>query len=382
MRASINLLFVLCLAGVVLCLAGVASADPRVESGEPERPGFDELVLTIDFLGVGASTVSGPTRRTLRVRADGRMQLERSHPLLHFPTCRGRATRTEVDRLARLLPSKLPGTVGPTFTRPDPEGRSSFRLARKRGESFDGAEGLVSALEAAELTPLAGVLEGLARRLIATRGCAESQLQGRVVVRPLSGRFEVLVATESGEVTVAEPLASALRALKGYPVVVSGDLGVEGALQRARLLDPRPVRLRGEATRLGAKPGLRLRRGHALQAIGPRRSVLAAAHGHRVQVSGWRFRSGLLLIDSVGAQANEASTARRRQAEVAKHSSEDALRVLHVSRTRGLALVQASRGGRIGWIPSSKLRWSERAQLPPPEGSRSLSDALDFGKQK
>lgn len=366
MRPTISLV-------LILCLAGIALADPRVE---PEGPAFDELVLTIDYLGVGASTVSGPTRRTLRVRADGRMQLERSHPLLHFPTCRGRATRTEVDRLTRLLPASLPGSVGPAFTRPDPAGRSAFRLARKRGDSFDGAEGLVSALEAAQLTPLAGALEGLARRLIATCDSSETQLRGRVVVRPLSGRFEVLVATDSGEVNVAEPLASALRALKGHQVVVSGALGVEGALERAQLLDPRPVRLKGEAVRLGSKPGLRLRRGRSLQAIGPRRSVLAAARGHRVQVSGWRFRSGLLLIDSVGAQAAEATSARRRQADVAAHPADAGLRVLHVSQTRGLALVQASGGGRIGWIPRGKLRWSEGAQLPPPEGSRSLSDAL------
>ena len=68
-----------------------------------------------------------------------------------------------------------------------------------------------------------------------------------------------LVATESGEVSVAEPLAGALRALKGYPVVLSGEVGVEGSLTRGRLLDPRPARLRGQATRLRTKPGLRLR---------------------------------------------------------------------------------------------------------------------------
>ena len=374
MRVSISLF-------LLLCLGGLALADPRVEPGETREPGpagFDELVLTIEYLGVGASTVSGPTRRTLRVRADGRMQLERSHPLLHFPTCRGRATRTEVERLVRLLPAKLPGAVGPEFRRPDPAGRSAFRLARKRGESFDGAEGLVTALEAASLEPLAGVLEGLARRLIATRDSAEARLEGRVVVRPLSGRFEVLVATEAGEVSVGHPLASALRALKGYPVVLSGEVGVEGALSRGRLLDPRPVRLCGEAVRLGTKPGLRLARGRSLQAIGPRRTVLGAARGHRVEVSGWRFSSGLLLIDSVGAQAATATEARRREAGVASHPREAGLRVLHVSHARGLALVQASGGGRIGWVPRAVLRWSEGAQLPPPEGSRSLSDALDF----
>jgi len=370
MRASLCLLF-------VLCHAGLALADPRVES-EPAIRAFDEVVLTIDYLGVGASTASGPTRRTLRLRSDGRMQLERSHPLLHFPTCRGRATQTELERVVRLLPAALPGAVGPDFTRPDPEGRSAFRLVRKRGARRDGAEGLVSALEGASLSPVAGALEGLARRLIATRDSAEARLEGRVVVRPLSGRFEVLVATEEGEVSVAEPLASALRALKGYPVVLSGELEVEGTLSRGRLLDPRPARLCGDAVLLGTKPGLRLARGRALQAIGPRRTVLGAARGHRVQVSGWRFRSGLLLIDSVGAQAADQAVARRRQAPVATHALDAGLRVLHVSRARGLALVQASRGGRIGWIPSQLLRWSERAELPAPEGSRSLSDALDL----
>jgi len=371
MRASISLF-------LVFCLAGLALGDPRVDGSETEPRTFDELVLSIDYLGVGASTVSGPTRRTLRVRADGRMQLERTHPHLHFPTCRGRATRTEVDRLVRLLPTKLPGAVGPSFTRPDPEGRSAFRLARKLGERFDGAEGLVSALDAASLTPLAAALEGLARRLVATRDSAVARLEGRVVVRPLSGRFEVLVATEAGEVSVTEPLASALRPLKGYPVVLSGELDVEGALSRGRLLDPRPARLRGEATRLGTKPGLRLARGRSLQAIGPRKTVLGAARGHRVEVSGWRFRSGLLLIDSVGAQAADETVARRREAAVATHAPDAGLRVLHVSRVRGLALVQACRGGRIGWVPRQALRWSERAELPAPEGSRSLSDALDL----
>lgn len=365
MRASICVF-------LVLAFASLAVADPRVEA----QGSFDELSLTIDYLGIGASTVSGPTRRTLRVRADGRMQLERSHPLLRFPACRGRASRTEIDRLERLLPAQLPGAVGPKVSRPDPEGRSAFRLARKRGQTLDSATGLVSALEPAALDSLCKVLEGLARRLVAVQESAATRVQGRVLVRPLSGRFEVLVSTPAGEISVAEPFAAALRALKGYPVVLEGEVGVSGALEGARLLDPLPVRLKGQATRLGAKPRLRLGRGRSLQAVGPRRNVLGAARGHRVEVAGWRFASGLLLVDSVGAECQAPATARRREADVATHAQDAGLRVLHVSLTRGLALVQSTRGGRIGWVPRSTLRWSERTQLPPPEGSAGLVNAL------
>ncbi|MBL4847525.1 MAG: hypothetical protein JKY65_18560 [Planctomycetes bacterium] len=355
----------------IVALAGFAQADPQSSPAA-----FDELVLTYDYLGASAPAQPGPTRRVLRVRADGRMQLERTHPLLHFAACRGRATRTEIDRLVRLLPTTLPGAVGPGFSRPDPSGRTGFRLARRRGEAVDQAAGLTSALGGASLEPLCDVLEGLARRLVALGGGAQVRLEGRVLVRPLGGKFEVLIASAEGEISVRAPLAAALRPLKGYSVVVEGEVGAGGAIEAGRLLDPQPVRLQGTAVRLGAKPGLRLSRGRALQAVGPRRGVLGAARGHKVEVAGWRFRSGRLLIDSVGALCKVGVPARRRKATVATHTSGDGLRVLHVARARRLALVQSSGGGRIGWVPSESIRWSEDAKLPPPEGSVSMVKAI------
>lgn len=357
-----------------LCLA-LTCAPSRAAPAGGEVP-FEGLRLSLAHVGPSAASQAGPTRWTFEVEAGGQARFLRSHPLLRFPACAGRASRAELERLALLLPAA--GCAPEATLGPEPEPRAgsrTFVLEWQRAGSPLRLRGAEDDAEARGLRPLFSALEGLARRLLATHAEPATRLRGRVEVRPLGGRFEVLLATPRGEVRIAGALAAALRPLQGHPVELVGALEEGGELSYGRLVDPTPVLLAGQALRLKEGPGLRTGSGPVLRAVGLRSSALAEAEGHRVRVAGWRFASGRLLIDSVGAEAARATEAERRAQVVASHAAGAGLRVLRVDLAHGRALVQDTRGGRIGWVPKGHLRWSARVELQGPEGSPGVAGA-------